>query len=68
MGDKLLNEKKYEFIEPAEIPEPKRMGIYDRIINEFLESELDSAIVTYEKDAKIVIWIKKSNRHLRIGE
>lgn len=32
------------------IPKSKRVGIYEKIINEFLESNLDSAKVTYEKN------------------
>lgn len=47
-----MSEKKYEFIEPARIPKSKRVGIYDKIINEFLESKLDSVKVTYEKNPK----------------
>lgn len=47
-----MSPKKYKFIEPAEIPKSKRMGIYDKIINEFLDSNLDSAKVTYEKNPK----------------
>jgi hypothetical protein len=37
-----MSQKKYKFIEPAKIHKSKKVGIYDRIINEFLESELDS--------------------------
>jgi hypothetical protein len=51
-----MKEKKHEFIEPAKIPKFKRMGIYDKIINEFLESKLDSAKVTYEKTPKILAF------------
>jgi len=47
-----MNEKKYEFIEPAKIPKSKRVGMYNKIINEFLESKLDSAKVTYEKNPR----------------
>ena len=47
-----MSQKNYKFIEPAKIPKSKRVGIYNRIINGFLESKLDSAKVTYEKNPK----------------
>ena len=50
-----MTEKKYKFIEPEEIPKVRRIGDYDRIINEFLESGLESARVTYEKEAKTLV-------------